>query len=99
MKYVLHPAAFEDLTDAASYYVAHGSEAVGQAFISEFERVTRLLMDNPELGMKTVAKARRFAMRRFPFFVVYRIFPDRFFVIAIAHQRRRPGFWRNRVLS
>ena len=36
---------------------------------------------------------RRYLMRRFPFFVVYRLFGETVQVVAVAHGRRRPGYW------
>ncbi len=35
-------------------------------------------------------------VRRFPFRIVYRIVEDRVLVVAIAHAKRRPGFWKRR---
>ena len=34
---------------------------------------------------------------RFPYRVVYLELPDRWRVVAFAHVRRRPGYWRGRV--
>jgi hypothetical protein len=35
-------------------------------------------------------------MRRFPFNVLYQVLPDEIRVIAIAHQRRKPDYWKSR---
>lgn len=99
MKYIVHPAAFDELIEGASFYSSQISEPLGQALISEFERITTMLMQNPELGVKAAAGARRFGMRRFPFSVVYRVFPDHLYIIAIAHHKRRPRYWQNRKLA
>jgi hypothetical protein len=44
------------------------------------------------------ARARRYVLREFPYELVYRYQPgdDVVRVIAIAHQHRRPGYWRRR---
>ena len=39
---------------------------------------------------------RRYLMARFPYGVVYRIEGETVLVFAVAHLRRRPGYWRNR---
>lgn len=39
---------------------------------------------------------RRFLLQRFPFAIVYRDLPETIQVLAIAHARRRPGYWKNR---
>lgn len=35
----------------------------------------------------------------FPYRVVYFVHDDRVMVVAVAHTRRRPGYWRERVPS
>lgn len=35
-------------------------------------------------------------VKRFPFRVIYRIVESRVLVVAIAHAKRRPGFWKDR---
>lgn len=39
---------------------------------------------------------RRYVMRRFPFLVVYRVLDEKVQVIAVAHGRRRPEYWKPR---
>lgn len=38
-------------------------------------------------------------MQRFPFFVIYLDDPDVIRIIAVAHSKRRPGYWKNRLYS
>jgi hypothetical protein len=40
---------------------------------------------------------RRLVLRRFPFAIVYRLAGEFVLVLAIAHMRRRPGYWRGRL--
>jgi toxin ParE1/3/4 len=40
---------------------------------------------------------RRLVMRRFPFSVVYLDDPDLITIIAVAHSKRKPGYWKDRV--
>jgi hypothetical protein len=35
----------------------------------------------------------------FPFSLLFRIDGEGLFVVAVAHQRRRPGYWRRRLRS
>jgi hypothetical protein len=41
--------------------------------------------------------ARRYVVPRFPFSSVYRMREDEVEIIAVAHGRRRPGYWRSRL--
>jgi hypothetical protein len=40
---------------------------------------------------------RRIVLRGFPFLLVFREAPYGLEIIAVAHGRRRPGYWRDRV--
>jgi toxin ParE1/3/4 len=86
--------AEQDMTSAARYYAREGSADVGSAFIEEIERACRLLQQEPIVGKIWSESARRLVLRRFPFNLVYRVIADEIQVIAIAHHRRRPGYWR-----
>lgn len=96
MKIIVHPAASADLNNAAAFYSEQANRQLGLALITEFEKAASLLSGNPELGTPWVSGTRRFVLRRFPFNIVYRLFPDHLFIIAIAHQKRRPGYWHRR---
>lgn len=40
---------------------------------------------------------RRFLVRKFPYSVVYYLRGDEVGVIALAHHRRRPAYWKSRA--
>lgn len=92
---VLTPAR-EEFSEAAAFYE---SEAVGLGaeFIDEFERVVDLIASNPEIGLQYQAGTRRKLLRRFPFQIVYEIHLDHLLVVAVAHHRKLPGYWRDRL--
>jgi plasmid stabilization system protein ParE len=96
VKVSVHPAAADELRETASFYSKQADQALGLAFIAEFERALGLLSNNPELGAVWRGTARRFPLRRFPYNLVYQIKPQELTVIALAHQRRRPSYWKNR---
>jgi len=96
VKIIVHPAATADLNNAAAFYSEQANKQLGLALITELEKATSLLSGNPELGTPWVSGTRRFVLRRFPFNIVYRLFPDHLFIIAIAHQKRRPSYWQRR---
>jgi toxin ParE1/3/4 len=43
------------------------------------------------------AGLRRYLFHRFPYMLVYRETGAVILVIAVAHARRRPGFWKERL--
>lgn len=96
MKLFVHPEALAELTVAAAFYAERADNALGLLLISEFERALGVLSDNPELGAVWQGAVRRFPLRRFPYNLVYQVKPEELRIIALAHQRRRPGYWKNR---
>lgn len=88
--------AERELIDGALYYAREANAEFGLAFITEFERSVGVLCTYPRLGPVWRGSARRFPLRRFPYSIIYQLRPDEVRVIALAHQSRRPGYWRGR---
>jgi toxin ParE1/3/4 len=40
---------------------------------------------------------RKCFVRRFPYTIFYLELAEQIWIAAVAHQRRRPGYWRNRM--
>lgn len=85
----------EDAIDAASWY-ARQSTLARAAFLEELRRAQREIIEAPERQPEIYSGCRRFLMRRFPYKIIYQALPDRVRIIAIAHVRRRPFYWRHR---
>ncbi len=96
MKYSLHPEAEDDLRSAARFYQEAGGLILSQALFAEFERSVSVLMRHPGLGARWRGKARRYVMKRFPYSLAYEVHGDEIRVLAVAHQSRRPEYWRGR---
>jgi plasmid stabilization system protein ParE len=96
VNFTVHPAAADELRETAAFYSERGDHELGLSLISEFERALDLLSANPELGAVWRGSTRRFPLRRFPYSLVYQVKAQEFQVIALVHQRRRPGYWKSR---
>lgn len=96
MKRVIVPAALAELHDAAAFYAASGSRELGLAFLAEFERGVNAILANPKVGALFRGTRRRHLLRRFPYSIIYEVDAAELRVIAVAHQRRRPGYWAGR---
>ena len=51
----------------------------------------------PETWPEYLYGTRRYLLRHFPFAVVYLVDPDVVTIVAVAHSKRKPGYWRKRV--
>lgn len=89
-------AAREELEAATEYYEA-SSAGLGQRFVQAVRAATDVIRQHPDIGSERTASTRALAVRGFPFTVVYRIRSQSVTIVAVAHQRRRPGYWRGRV--
>jgi toxin ParE1/3/4 len=93
----LAPEAERDLVEGGLYYSREANVELGRAFILEFERSAALLVEQPEVGAPWRGEVRRFPLRRFPYSIVYYLRDDSIRILAVAHQSRKPGFWRSRT--
>ncbi|MCH7564105.1 MAG: type II toxin-antitoxin system RelE/ParE family toxin [Gemmatimonadetes bacterium] len=92
---IVHPAALAELAEPVSFYEERAS-GLGRDLLEEVERVLDLILENHEVAAIFEAPYRRYVCRRFPFSVVYRPVSNSVRVLAIMHQRRRPGYWKTR---
>ena len=96
MRLEFHPEAELELIEAAVYYDKQ-VPGLGERFESEIRYATDLLLDHPEIGSPADPDLRKFIMTRFPFTLYYSVTADVLRVEAVAHQSRRPGYWKSRV--
>ncbi|MBI1865529.1 MAG: type II toxin-antitoxin system RelE/ParE family toxin [Nitrospirae bacterium] len=96
MRLEFHPEAELELIEAAVYYEAR-VPGLGERFEAELRRAIDLLLDHPEIGSPANPDLRMFVLNRFPFTLYYSATPDVLRIEAVAHQRRRPGYWQSRM--
>ena len=90
-----HPEADAELAEAREWYKAR-SEVAAQAFALDIDHAIKRILESPltyPIGMRG---EHRFVLDRFPYTILYRIRGDLVFITAVAHQSRRPGYWRHR---
>lgn len=89
-----HPAARRELIEAADFYDSR-SPGLGAAFVDRVDLVLDRLRRYPSSGTPDPS-IRRAGVRGFPYSVIYRLEHEDLLVLAIAHQKRRPGYWMGR---
>ena len=92
----LRPAAQAELDAAATWYATEGGAAAAQRWLTAFERAGRLLVAFPLIGTPAPRATRLLRIKRFPYALVYRVGADDLLVVAVAHDRRAPGYWQGR---
>lgn len=91
-----HEEAIADARSIREWYAAR-SLAAADAFMAELDQAREQIAKLPEAWAPYISHTRRYLMRRFPFSVVYRKQGQKVQVIAVAHNRRRPGYWKRRL--
>jgi len=91
----IHEVADIELKEAARYYESK-VDGLGFAFLDEVERVVNPIRDNPESAPRIYKVVRRKILRGFPYSIMYSIVDDSIRILAIANQKRRPFYWRDR---
>lgn len=91
----IHPEAEAEARVARAWY-SDRSPIAGRVFLAELEHALAAVLEAPERWPADDLGLRRFLLRRYPFAVVYRVRDAAVQVIAVAHGRRRAGYWRSR---
>jgi len=94
--YRLLPPAEEEMIEAAFFY-DEASAGLGDDFLDDIQHAIDGVREHPELGVIVSGELRRVLIRRFPFSVIYAVESEQIVVVAIAHQRRRPQYWKGRM--
>lgn len=95
-------AAAAEAEEAAAWYEAR-RRGLGTEFRSEFKLALDRLREGilpgspSPLGVFGKRGVKRLLMNRFPFSVVFVARDKDVIVLALAHHRRRPDYWRSRV--
>jgi hypothetical protein len=97
----VHPEAALDIAAAAAWYAAQRPETE-ERFLAELDRrvvqATAFPASEPPVrGIAPRFDARAFGLRRFPFSLVTAMVNGQRLIIAVAHARRAPGYWRERL--
>ena len=98
-----HPAAAVEAEEAAVWYSTE-QPGLGSQFGSALEEALAHLYQDvipstryPHLPERI--NAQRLQVRRFPYDLVFLVGEEEIVIVAVAHHRRRPGYWRARMAT
>lgn len=98
MKVNFHPEAGEEVEASRQWY-AERNPLVARAFLAEIDLAVARIEEAPQRWPSYGKAARRYILPRFPFSVIYRIKDERIEVVAVAHNRRKPGYWNGSLVE
>lgn len=92
---IFHPEARAEMREAVEFYEAR-LNGLGLRFLSAVEQTTDRISAHPEAGTPLGSELRKWIVPGFPYNIIYRVWEDYTYLVAVAHQHRRPGYWRDR---
>ncbi len=97
-KVTFHRLAAQEFRQARSSY-ARRSRRATLRFIQAIDTALQQIADDPERWPLYDDKHRWVKTKKFPYLLFYRpTGEDQLTVVAVAHARRRPGYWRKRLV-
>ena len=90
------PAARAEVIEAVRWDADVAGEPIADALEQELDAAVKLLMRFPRLGSPGPNATRKLRLNRFPYTLHYRADAESIWIVAVANQRRRPGYWGDR---
>lgn len=91
-----HPEAGAEFDEAFDWY-AEKSGKLARRFLDSTARTIEFLRTYPEAGTPISRHMRKFVIRPFSYSLIYLPGEDDIQIVAVAHHRRRPGYWTERL--
>jgi len=91
---IIEPALFE-LDDSVEYYNAQDA-GLGKKFLDEVFETIELIKKYPQSWPISSSNIRKAVLRKYPFNLIYTEMNSEIFILAVAHQNRKPEYWINR---
>lgn len=96
---IIHDKAKQELDHAISYYEEQ-KRGLGLDFLSKVEKALEKVRINPNIGSPyNIKNLRYYVIRRFPYKIFYTEFEGFIWIVAIAHAKRKPNYWKKRTLD
>lgn len=98
MKLRVLTEAENEYNEALDYYIER-SEEVANSFIVEFESAIDTILQSPQRWRGEQDGTRIYRLANYPYTLRYQEGEGFVLLIAVAHNRRRPGYWKKRYKS
>ncbi|MEB3339938.1 type II toxin-antitoxin system RelE/ParE family toxin [Okeania sp.] len=96
MKYIFHPAALTEYSEAVEFYAERRVE-IAQKFINAVENTIFKIVEYPTRWPAIDQDIRRCLIQKFPYGIIYTIEDNFILILAVMHCSRKPGYWKDRV--
>jgi plasmid stabilization system protein ParE len=88
--------AQEEINEAFEWYFQR-SPGAAEAFLTEIGASMAQIASHPQMYPPYTKNTRRRVLSAFPYSLIFQEKDDSVLVVAVAHAKRRPGYWRGRI--
>lgn len=88
--------AAAEIDEERAWYLKR-SESAEAGFLRELDHAIQQVTDAPAQWPQFLADTRRYVFPTYPYSLVYFVEDDVINVVAVAHDKKRPGYWRKRL--
>jgi len=92
MRVIFSKLAKQELDDATHYYEIEFL-GLGKRYREEVKKAAKRISEYPETWSVERGDVRKCLLHKFPYKLLYSIEEDHIFIIAVAHQHRKPDYW------
>ena len=93
---LVRPAAAADIEEAFEWYQTQRF-GLGEEFREVLRSTLNLIAENPQLYQVVHRRTRRALLKRFPYGVFFKEYPQVIIVVACMRGRRNPKRWQSRA--
>ena len=91
-----HPGAEIELDEAIEWY--EGKKAgLGFEFFEEYLILKDFLLSNPQIFPIEFGEVRKAVFKKFPYILLFFIWEELIYIVAVFHTSQDPEIWRKRV--
>lgn len=96
MPILFDPLAEQEYRDAFEFY-KNKNAGLGERFKKAVRASLQIIELYPEAGPEVRPNIRKILLNRFPYKLIYSHTGQGLYIIALAHNRRAPTYWVNRM--
>lgn len=96
MRIVLSQGAQRDFQEGLRWYRKRSDQAA-ERFIAAMEELIERIGAHPERFRLVADTLRKAHFKRFPYSLIFRVSLEAIKIFAVAHDKRRPGYWQRRI--
>jgi plasmid stabilization system protein ParE len=93
--FIIEPLVRYDLIEAVDHYSEINFE-LAEALVTEFYEGIDAIVLNPYLYQAISKSYRKLSLKRFLYKIIFQVKQSQITIVALAHHKRRPNYWRNR---